>query len=62
MDIILTDANEHLLWWCRATDWKRHRAVVFLDPYGVQVEWRTIEAIAQTKGIDLWLLTTHSHY
>jgi three-Cys-motif partner protein len=37
-------------------DWRSHRAVLFLDPYGMQVEWRTIEAIAETKAIDLWLL------
>jgi three-Cys-motif partner protein len=30
--------------------------VVFLDPYGMQVEWATIEAIAATKAIDLWIL------
>jgi len=30
--------------------------VLFLDPYGMQVEWPTIEAIAKTKAIDLWLL------
>jgi len=37
-------------------DWSSHRAVLFLDPYGMQVEWTTIEAIAATKAIDLWLL------
>jgi three-Cys-motif partner protein len=37
-------------------DWRSHRAVLFLDPYGMQVEWQTIEAIAKTKAIDLWLL------
>jgi len=37
-------------------DWRAHRAVLFLDPYGMQVEWKTIEAIAATKSIDLWLL------
>jgi three-Cys-motif partner protein len=37
-------------------DWTSRRAVLFLDPYGMQVEWRTIEAIAATKAIDLWLL------
>jgi three-Cys-motif partner protein len=37
-------------------DWSAHRAVLFLDPYGMQVEWQTIEAIATTKAIDLWLL------
>lgn len=50
------DANDHLKQWCAKTDWKRHRAVVFLDPYGMQVEWATIEAIAKTKAIDLWIL------
>jgi three-Cys-motif partner protein len=50
------DANEYLRRWCQHTDWQRHRAVVFLDPYGMQVDWKTIEAIAQTKAIDLWLL------
>jgi len=39
-----------------AKDWQSNRAVLFLDPYGMQVEWKTIEAIAQTKAIDLWLL------
>lgn len=34
----------------------RRRAVVFLDPFGMQVEWRTIERIGQTKAIDLWIL------
>jgi three-Cys-motif partner protein len=29
---------------------------VFLDPYGNQVKWTTIEAIAKTAGIDLWYL------
>ena len=30
--------------------------MLFLDPYGMQVEWKTIEAVAATKAIDLWLL------
>ena len=30
--------------------------MLFLDPYGMQVEWSTIEAIAATKAIDLWML------
>ena len=37
-------------------NWTSHRAVLFLDPYGMQVEWKTIDAIAKTKAIDLWLL------
>lgn len=50
------DANAYLKQWCAQMNWRRHRAVVFLDPYGMQVEWATIEAIAKTKAIDLWIL------
>lgn len=49
------DANEYLKDLC-GKNWKSHRALVFLDPYGMQVEWRTIESIAQTQAIDLWIL------
>ena len=49
------DANTELEDLC-AKDWSSHRAVLFLDPYGMQVDWTTIEAIAQTKAIDLWVL------
>jgi three-Cys-motif partner protein len=50
------DANKVLRQWCQQTDWQRHRAVVFLDPYGMQVDWTTVEAIAATQAIDLWVL------
>jgi three-Cys-motif partner protein len=50
------DANSALMNFCATRDWKKCRAVVFLDPFGNQVEWRTIEAIAATMGIDLWYL------
>jgi three-Cys-motif partner protein len=33
-----------------------NRAVIFLDPYGMEVEWKTIECIAHTQAIDLWIL------
>src|SRR3990172_216113 len=49
------DANEEIRSLC-AKEWSSNRAVLFLDPYGMQVEWGTIEAIAKTKAIDLWLL------
>lgn len=49
------DANEYLKD-LREKNWKIHRALVFLDPYGMQVEWQTIEAIARTQAIDLWIL------
>lgn len=50
------EANTYLLQWQATVDWKRWRAVVFLDPYGMQVEWKTLEILAQTEAIDLWLL------
>lgn len=49
------EANAKLRVLC-GESWRMRRAVLFLDPYGMQVEWATIEAIAQTKAIDLWLL------
>lgn len=56
-DIIVTeaDANQEIQRLCQM-DWRQRRAVLFLDPYGMQVEWKTIEAVAQTRAIDLWLL------
>jgi three-Cys-motif partner protein len=52
----VADANDFLQNWCRTTDWRTNRAVVFIDPYGMQVDWSTIEAIAATEAIDLWIL------
>lgn len=49
------DANDYLKKLCKK-DWKKRRAVLFLDPYGMQVNWGTLEAIANTKAIDLWIL------
>ena len=52
------EANNYLTTLCKSVDWLRigRRAVVFLDPFGMQVTWATISAIAETKAIDLWLL------
>lgn len=46
------DANEFLVRWCNETDWAGNRAVVFLDPYGMQVDWTTIESLARTQAVD----------
>jgi three-Cys-motif partner protein len=50
------DANVAVERFCANGDWKRTRSVMFLDPFGNQVGWNTIEAIARTRGIDLWYL------
>lgn len=49
------DANEEVRKLCRS-NWRGQRAVLFLDPYGMNVEWATLQAIAETRAIDLWLL------
>ena len=50
------DANECIPEFCRKTDWQKTRAVLFLDPFGMSVNWTTMEVIARTKAIDLWIL------
>src|SRR5579871_3088054 len=37
------EANEYLRKWCATIDWRTKRALVFLDPYGMQVDWSLIE-------------------
>jgi len=54
--VISQDANLYLLEWIRSTNWNKTRAVVFLDPYGMEVEWNVIQALGQTEAVDLWIL------
>ena len=49
------DANTVIQDLCEK-DWRLHRAVLFLDPFGMQVTWTTMEAVAKTKAMDLWIL------
>lgn len=56
IDLQNEDANDFLQTFLQGKNWQKHRAVLFLDPYGMQVEWKTIEAIAHTQAIDLWIL------
>jgi len=57
IDIRNGDANEGISSVCSPkVNWGSHRAVMFLDPFGMQVEWATIALIAATKAIDLWYL------
>lgn len=57
------DANSILSELCRNTAWrgwrapgKGIRAVLFLDPYGMTVDYATLQAISDTRAIDLWYL------
>jgi three-Cys-motif partner protein len=47
------EANAALQAWLGSgIDWQHHRAIVFLDPFGMQVPWATIEALAKTNAIE----------
>jgi three-Cys-motif partner protein len=50
------DANVAISNWCKQRDWEKERAVVFLDPFGMQVDWEMVALLGSTKGIDLWYL------
>lgn len=50
------DANKDVSDLCAQSNWRFKRGVVFLDPFGNQVRWDTIVAIAETRALDLWYL------
>jgi len=60
IEIVHTNANDFLRAFCEMTDWRNNRCVLFLDPYGLQLEWKTLEAVAKTKAIDTWILFPHA--
>lgn len=53
IEIVQSEANEYLSNWIDHNNWINTRAVVFLDPYGMEVKWQVLEKIAQTQAIDL---------
>lgn len=53
--VIRGDANEALPA-CLQPLTRRDRAIVFLDPFGMEVRWSTLEAIAASRVVDLWYL------
>jgi three-Cys-motif partner protein len=50
------DANAALASIISKVNWHKTRGVVFLDPYGMALDWETIEKIAKTKALDVWYL------
>lgn len=56
IEIIHGDANATLRNICNKCRWKNKRAVLFLDPFGMDVEWATLEVITKTRAIDTWYL------
>lgn len=60
IEVIRDDANAALKALCGKYEWRNTRAVLFLDPFGMHVEWSTLDAIAQTGAIDVWYLFPYS--
>ena len=56
ISIVEGDANKLIQGEIAWSGWRKTRAVMFLDPYGMTVEWETLKAIANTKAIDVWYL------
>jgi three-Cys-motif partner protein len=50
------DANKMLRDVCAKYDWSATRAVVFLDPFGLQIDYETLQLLAKTEAVDVWYL------
>lgn len=50
------DANHKLIEILENINWNNSRAIIFVDPYGMETEWETLTKIANTKAVDLWYL------
>lgn len=57
VEVLRGDASELIL---KAINrpWTGARAVMFIDPYGMQLSWATLEAIRRTEAVDVWYLVT----
>ncbi len=60
IDVIRDNANAALKKLCERYAWRNERAVLFLDPFGMHVDWMTLQAIAKTGAIDVWYLFPYS--
>lgn len=56
VEITGLDANDMLRQVCEKYDWKKTRALVFLDPFGLQINYETLQMLGATKAVDLWYL------
>lgn len=56
IDVVRGDCNLIIPAELARQKWGGKRAVMFLDPYGLNVDWTTLEAIRQTNAIDVWYL------
>lgn len=41
-------------------DWRIHRAVLFLDPFGLQCDWDLLKQVRETEAVDVFFLLSVS--
>ena len=58
IEIVNGDANSAIDVLLKRADWTSTRAVMFLDPFGMNVDWSTLQAIRRTEAIDVWYLVS----
>ncbi|WP_406854371.1 three-Cys-motif partner protein TcmP [Alsobacter sp. KACC 23698] len=58
IDVLQGDANEEIARLIDQQTWRSTRAVMFLDPYGMSVDWETLTRIRATEAIDVWYLVS----
>jgi len=56
VEIRCEDANVALKDYLKGVNWRATRSLVFLDPFGLEVRWSTIERLAKTGACDVWYL------
>lgn len=56
VDVVCNDANMQLERYLDSVKWSNTRALVFLDPYGLEVDWGLIQRLAATDACDVWYL------
>ncbi|MBK6681312.1 MAG: three-Cys-motif partner protein TcmP [Ignavibacteriales bacterium] len=60
INIYQGDGKRKLLEILSTLNFNKDRAVVFLDPYGMDVEFDLLKNIAETRIVDLWILVPHA--
>lgn len=58
IEVVRANANLAIIDALRGQNWKSTRGVMFLDPYGMHVDWTTLETIRATEAIDVWYLVS----
>jgi len=54
--VVRGDANLELPSYLSQMDRRSDRAIVFLDPYGMQLDWKTLRVVAESQICDAWYL------